>query len=423
MENVVAAVCTPLIKSALSIIRVSGNGSRRICNQIFGDLSPRKVYYRNLETPKIKDGVVVVFYQAPNSFTGEDSFEITCHGNPLIVKEILEFLYSFGAKPASNGEFTRRAYLNGKTDLTGAEGIKDIIDADTTLGVRLAFESSKGKLFQKIKQMQEKVRDLNAQTEVAIDYPEEDIEEFTENKIKKEILSIIDDAKTLLKSYDGGKIIKEGIKIAIIGRPNAGKSSLLNKLVNDDIAIVTDIEGTTRDIVRGKYIYKDICFLVADTAGLRETDDVVERIGVKRSIEEVEESDIILFLCEKNEVFDTNKKIIRVKNKCDISQDDSADINVSSLTGKNIDKLKELIYNESVKGVDQEYMLTNLRQYDCMKECLSNLENAFNNLNLVTLDCISADLEQAYNSLGKITGLIGSEEIIDSIFKNFCVGK
>ncbi len=423
MENVIAAVCTPMMKSALAVIRMSGNGTERISREIFGELEPRKAYHRTVDTKKIKDGVVAVFYKAPFSFTGEDTLEITCHGNPVIVNSILDFLYALGARPAKNGEFTKRAYINGKTDLTAAEGIKDIIDAETEMGVRLAFDASRGKLFSKIRELQEQLRELNAKTEVAIDYPEEDIEEIANGEIKSELGELIVNAKRLLMSYEGGRIIKEGIRVAIVGRPNTGKSSLLNRLIGDEAAIVTDIAGTTRDVVRGRYYYRGICFLVADTAGIRETADPVEKIGVQRSIDEANDSDVVLFLYEKDEKSDFGGKAIRVKNKSDIDRDDEADVNVSAKTGENIEALKEIIYSACVRGVDEEFMLTNRRQYDCMKECLDSLSNAYQNLSRVTLDCISADLSDAYNALGKITGLIGSDEIIDSIFQNFCVGK
>jgi len=425
MKKVIAALCTPMIKSALAVIRVCGEGTRDITEKIFGYLEPRKVYYKVIDTKKIKDGVVVVFYKSPNSFTGEDTLEITCHGNPVIANEILNFLYSLGAVPAQRGEFSKIAYLNGKTDLTVSEGINDIINADTTLGVKIAFDATNGKLFRKINELQERLRDLNAKTEVAIDYPEEELEEFTQNQILVELNNLILETERLIKSYEGGKVIKEGIKVAIIGKPNTGKSSLLNRLVGDDLAIVTDIEGTTRDVIRGSYVYKDICFLLADTAGIRKTDDTVEKIGVQRSFFEAKESDVVLHLIENDEKedFEFSNKVVRIKNKSDICTLKSATINVSAKTGENIEKLKELLFNLCVKGIDEEFMLTNRRQFEQMKECNERLVSAKNNLNLVTLDCISADLMDAYDALGKITGLIGSEQVIDSIFKNFCVGK
>ncbi|MBQ4049305.1 MAG: tRNA uridine-5-carboxymethylaminomethyl(34) synthesis GTPase MnmE [Clostridia bacterium] len=430
MNDVIVAVCTPMLKSALCVIRVSGEGTEKITRQLFGELEPRRVYYKNLVTEKITDSVVAVFFRAPASFTGDDTLEITCHGNPLIANAIVEHVYKLGARPAQNGEFTRRAYLNGKTDLTGAEAIKDIIDADTEKGVNLAYSASEGALFNKIREIQENLRDLIAQTEVAIDYPEEELEEFTQNQLQTKLVEIKSQCENLKNSYESGKIIKEGVKVAIIGKPNAGKSSLLNRLVGEETAIVTEIEGTTRDVVRGKYIHRGICFLVADTAGLRDAEDTVEKIGVRKSKEEAEESDLVVYLRERGDDFEqfinkisVKKRVIVVKNKSDVECDEDAEINVSALTGKNIDALKDKICEACVKGVDAEVMLTNRRQYDCMCECESNLKNALQNLGCITLDCISSDLELGYNALGKITGLIGSDEIIDSIFRNFCVGK
>ena len=430
MKNVIVAVCTPMIKSALCVIRVSGEGTKEITNKLFGELEPRKVYYKKLKTEKITDSVVAVFFRAPASFTGEDTLEITCHGNPLIANAIVEHIYTLGARPADNGEFTRRAYLNGKTDLTGAEAIKDIIDADTEKGVNLAYSASNGVLYNKIRSIQEKLRDLSAQTEVAIDYPEEELEEFTKNQLQNALIDLKVECVDLKNTYESGKIIKEGVKVAIIGRPNAGKSSLLNSLIGEDMAIVTEIEGTTRDVVRGKYIYNGICFLVADTAGLRDAEDKVEKIGVERSKQEAQQSDLVIYLREKGDDFEElieqiseNKRVIVVKNKSDIESDDSAEINISARLGLNIDELKQKIYQACVHNIDGEIMLTNRRQYDCMCDCVCNLDRAIDNLGEITIDCISSDLELGYDDLGKITGLIGSDEIIDSIFRNFCVGK
>lgn len=423
MEKIIAAICTPMLKSALCLIRMSGEGCKELAESIVGELKPRQATYKVFDTGRIKDGVIVIYYKAPSSFTGEDSVEIICHGNPLIASDIMRCLTDKGARQAERGEFTKRAYINGKTDLTGAEGINDVIQADTFCQVNLAFEAAEGKLFKEIKRLQEILGDSIAKVETAIDYPEEGVEREILSGISGEIQSVISMAEKLRDSYSTGRMIKEGVRVAIIGKPNTGKSSLFNRLTDSDEAIVTDIAGTTRDVVRGEYIYKDILFRVSDTAGLRSSDDVIEKIGMEKSVKEAENCDIVLSVSDGTAERTNFKNTVYVKNKCDICYDDAADINVSAKDNLNIAELKEEIYKRCCLNTDEEFTLTNFRQYQCVLECLENLYRAQKNEKEVTIDCFCADLKEAYDSLGKITGLIGSEQIIDSIFKNFCVGK
>ncbi len=416
-EDIITAASTPY-GGAIAVIRLSGRGSkqllRKLCNKDFKE--PRRAYYTTADTGTIKDKCVVIFYEEGKSYTGEESGEVYCHGSAVIAREITEFFIRNGARAAEGGEFTMRAYLNKKLDLTEAEGVLDLINAETVEQARDAFEKADGKLCKKIRDIQKKLADVIAKTEVSIDYPEEDIESFVLKNIKNDVNKIKREIEETADGYSDGRKIKEGIKVVIFGKPNVGKSSLFNALMEEDRAIVNEREGTTRDVIDGEYVYKGRKFVLYDTAGIRNTDDGIESEGIKRAFKVIDGADVRVFVKEAG---DDEKKAdcIVVTNKCDIKRGEG--INVSAVKKEGINILKEEIYRRTdfvKKGIT-----VNLRQYSALikaKECLKRAIDC----NL-TMDCVAADLTEAYDELGRITSVIGSDEIIDKIFSSFCVGK
>ena len=308
MNDTIAAISTTTGKGAISIIRVSGPKSIKIVNKIFKEKDLEKVeshtiHYGHIEYQDIiEDEVLVSIMKAPKTFTTEDIVEINCHGNILVTKRILEILLTIGCRLAEPGEFTKRAFLNGRIDLIEAEGIMDLINSKSEKEKELALNQIDGKVSNLIKKLRQKILEVLATIEVKIDYPEyEDIEDITYSDLQNNIIEVEREIKEILNESKNGKLIKEGIKTAIIGRPNVGKSSLLNKLLKEDKAIVTEIEGTTRDIVEGTINLNGITLDLIDTAGIRKTNDIVESIGVKKSIELIEKAELILFILNNNE--------------------------------------------------------------------------------------------------------------------------
>lgn len=439
-QHTIAAVSSAPGKGAIAIVRLSGEKAIEIAKKLLGvknEPIPEKIKRYILSTENIKDDVTAVFYKAPKSYTGEDAVEIFCHGNNSIAEEIVEECIRNGARVAENGEFTKRAFLNNKIDLTQAEGIIDIINAESRAGINAAFSAVEGFLFKEIELIQKEILSMIAEAGAAVDYPEENIEEITSEQLVEKIKPLIGKTQYLKESYDSGKVMRDGIRVAIVGEPNVGKSMLLNGLLGRDRAIVTDIEGTTRDTLEEAFEYRGIKFIFIDTAGIRETSDKIEKVGIERSYRAIDEADLILSVTEPNKNYapieTKNKKIIKILNKSDIFSfgygaeditNDNADIFVSAKTGENIDKLKELIYNVSCKDVSASgAILTNARQYSAVKNAHSSLERALLSAENNLFDCIISDLNEAYRTLGTVTGAYASDEIVNEIFARFCVGK
>lgn len=420
MSKTIVAASTP-IGGAVAMIRMSGKKAREITEKLCGKKlkKERMAYYVTVDTGIIKDKCVAVIYEEGKSYTGEESAEIYCHGSKIIVNEILKFAVSKGAEIAERGEFTLRAYQNKKIDLTEAEGIIDLINSETVEQAVNAYKSADGELKNQISDIQNELKKIIASIEVAIDYPEENIEEETINVSKEKILILIDKINKLTGSYDDGIKIKEGIKIVITGKPNVGKSSLFNSLLGYKRAIVNKEEGTTRDVIESEYIYKGRKFVISDTAGIRNTKNEAEQEGINLAKHEIQKADIVLGVgVAEDEYKEELKNFISVTNKCDIKR--GINFNVSAKTNEGIVELKECIYRRT-DFKSSELKINNLRQYQALlktKECLLMAEK-----NTLTADCFAADLTEAYDSLGKITGVIGSDEIIAEIFSTFCVGK
>lgn len=455
--DTIAAIATNIGESGVSIIRVSGNKALSIVSSIFKGKNTRKLddiktytlrygFIIDKESGEELDEVIVSYMKGPKSFTAEDTVEINCHGGVIVTRRILEEVIKAGARLAEPGEFTKRAFLNGRIDLSQAEAVIDIITAKTELSAKSALEQSGGKLSREIMKLRDKLLEVIAHIEATVDYPEDDLEEVTADKSKKNINGIINEIDELLASADEGKILREGLSTVIVGKPNVGKSSILNALLMETRAIVTDVPGTTRDIIE-EYINIDgIPIKIVDTAGIRDTEDIVEKIGVERSKEKIVSADLIVLVLdisrklsdEDKEIIEyiKDKKYIVLLNKIDlefkIDKDDLKELNsnyiikVSAKTGEGLDRFKEAVKELFFKGEvkSKEIMITNTRHKEALIRAKENL-NAANSVldNTFAIDLASIDLRNAWKQLGDITGDTVEEDIIDKIFSKFCLGK
>ncbi len=446
MEDTIAAISTALGVGAISIIRVSGPESTDIVDKIFTkDLKKVKshtIHYGHIiENDEIIDEVLVSVMLAPNTFTKEDVVEINCHGGISTTNKVLELLLSNGARLAEPGEFTKRAFLNGRIDLTQAEGIMNLIKSKTNAARKNSIKELTGDVSNIIKNLRTKLVNIISNIEVNIDYPEyEDIEVVTNEKILPDLINLEKELKEIIKESENGKLIKDGINICIIGKPNVGKSSLLNNLIEENKAIVTDIEGTTRDIVEGRFILKGIICNIIDTAGIRETDNIVEKIGVNKSYETIDSSDLVIYMLNNNEEYNQedkdllekikNKKHIILVNKIDLDNklqlEDNNIIKISVKENIGIDKLKDRIVEmfnlEDIETKDFTY-LSNARSISLLKKSLLKIKECIKNIEDSPIDIIEMDLKDTWNILGEIIGETYTDELIDEIFSRFCLGK
>ncbi len=441
LETIVA-LATPPMKSALAIIRVSGDDAFEIVskcsNQDLTKIDKRTLLIANiLDGDKEIDEVVLAVYKGPKSFTGEDLVEIICHGSVLIANQIIELLISKGARMATNGEYSSRAFLNQKIDLIQAEAINDVINATTIEAKNLSILSLKGETSSLILPIKTRLADILSLIEVNIDYPEyEDIEVANKNAIVEVIDEIIPQIQKLIKDGNQGKIIKEGVKVAIVGKPNVGKSSLLNALLGESKAIVTDIAGTTRDIVEGEINLNGIVLKLLDTAGIRESDDLVESIGVNKSIEVINQADLVIVVLDASRELDDedkqilelskNKKRIVVYNKLDLSNNINKDNIYISATNGDISNLKDAIYKEL--GIETDAFVTpslnNARQLGLLMKAEESLLKAKIDAEQdLSIDLISVSLYDAYTAILEILGEANQLDISKEIFSRFCVGK
>ena len=447
MEDTIAAISTALGVGAISIIRISGPKSIEIINKIFDkDLTnptSHTIHYGHIiDNDEIIDEVLVSIMLSPKTFTKEDIIEINCHGGINTTNKVLELVLSNGARLAQPGEFTKRAFLNGRIDLTQADGIMNLIEAKTDIARKMSINQLNGQVSNVIKTLRNKLIDIISNIEVNIDYPEyEDIEVLTTEKILPQVLSIKTELEKIIKKSEDGKLINEGINIGIIGKPNVGKSSLLNALLEEDKAIVTDIEGTTRDIVEGKIIINGIVCNIIDTAGIRETDNIVEQIGVNKSYGIIKKSDLIIMILNNNEEITTeelelikqikNKNHIIVINKIDLDNklniNEPNTIKISIKEHKGIENIKnritELFNLDKISTEDMSY-LSNARSISLLKQTLNKINECLENISKdVPIDIIELDLKESWNLLGEIIGQTYTDELIDEIFSRFCLGK
>ena len=450
MEDTIVAISTTTGVGAISIVRLSGKDAISIVNKSFKgkNLTKQKshtiTYGHIINNKEVIDEVLVSIMKAPKSYTTEDVVEINCHGGIISTNKILEIMLENGARLAEPGEFTKRAFLNGRIDLVEAESVMDLIESKTNEERRLSINNIQGQTSNLINKYRKRLIDLLSQIEVNIDYPEYyDIEVVTRDNISKEIINLRKDLLDLIKLSEERLPLKNGIDTLILGKPNVGKSSILNKLLNENKAIVTDIEGTTRDIVEGTINLNGLLLNLIDTAGVRKTDNLVEKIGVEKTIELIDKVDLVILVLNNNEELSeddkklleltNNKTRIIVLNKIDLDKKINLPkslknvIETSMLEDKGIELLKqeiEKLYKlEKIKTKDQTY-LSNTRQLSLAKRALEELSDAEKALkNKVPIDMIEIDLKKSLETLGEIIGLNYQDEIIDNLFKNFCVGK
>lgn len=437
MFEPIVALATAPVKSALAIIRMSGEGCFDIVSKIFTkELTKEKTkdvsFGYIVDDGKRIDQVVVISYVAPHSFTGEDSVEIICHGSPLITKQIIEVVLKNGARMATNGEFSSRAYLNKKIDLIQAEAINDIINATTSEAKDLSMLSLKGDTSKMFKPIKEKIGELLSQIEVNIDYPEyEDIEVITKDKIIEVCSKIVAELKDLIKDAEKAKMYRDGLKIAIIGKPNVGKSSLLNALIGENKAIVTDIAGTTRDIVEGDFNLDGVPCHLFDTAGLHESADVIEKIGMDKAFYSIEQSDLVLYVVDDDDIdqklFDLikNKKHIVVTNKADLLKEkENGKIYVSAKNGDVKELTKKIKEMMNIGDANVKPSFSNTRQLGLLKAIVNSLNIAIKDAkDDQPVDLISTSVMIAYNSSLDLIGGTNKNDLTDEIFSRFCVGK
>ena len=447
-EDTIAQVSTALANNAISIVRVSGTDAFKIVSKIFSknieNEASHTIHYGYIkDKDEVVDEVLVSIFRSPKSFTREDVVEINCHGGIFVTNKVLELLLSNGAREATPGEFTKRAFLNGRIDLTQAEAVMDTIEANTNNSLKLASLGLIGETKKLIQSFRDKVLQVMLQIEVNIDYPEyEDEVEVTNEVLYPSLKSLISEIDEVIKKSEVSQVIKNGIKTAIIGKPNVGKSSLLNALLREDKAIVTNIAGTTRDIVEGDINIGGIVLKLIDTAGVRETDDIVERIGVERSKKALQDAELVILVLDNNQDLDEvdkelldiskDKKRIIVVNKKDL--DNKIDLNslddyilMSSYDTSDISlwekKIKNLCNISDLLNIDGTY-IGNARQIAKLKEAKKNLEDAINSLeNKMPVDIANIDINNAWINLGEIIGEVSSDDLLDELFKRFCLGK
>ena len=444
IDDVIIALSTPVGKSGIGVVRISGKNCLDIAKKMFTplnknvDIIPNLMVLGNINLGSTTDIGFMVYFKAPKSYTGEDTIEFQCHGGIAVTQKIIEKALSIGVRLAEPGEFSKRAFLNGKMSLDQAEGVIDTINAESESELKASSGLQKGILTKTIENIQDTLIDIMSEIEVNLDYPEHDIEYATKEKINNEIDKIYTKISNLLKTEQQGKIIKNGVNIAIVGKTNVGKSSLLNALLGTEQAIVTDIEGTTRDVVIGSIEYKGIKFNFLDTAGIRQTNDKVENIGIEKAKQVLKESDIVLLVIDGSKELDNqdkenleltkDKKRIIVVNKIDIKkfiklQEETVEI--SAKNNINIEKLKEKIYDKAIDGCDvnNTLVLTNARHLEVLKSAIREIKSIKETIFENSLDLVALDARQLYEKLGEITGETIDEKVIDRIFSKFCLGK
>ena len=442
--DTIAAIATPLGTGAVGIIRLSGENALEIAARVFSpyklnslkDAVPYMMYLGRLDCGGVKDRALAVFFRAPASYTGEDMVEFHCHGGAALLGHVLNGLLSLGARIADRGEFTRRAFLNGKMDLSDAEGVIDMINGESAAAVNAGYRLATGGTSAAVRALTAPLLDVIAHMEAALDYPEE-MEEESRLAAKPVIDALIEKTRALLLTCRRGSIVKNGITAAIVGETNVGKSSLLNALAGRERAIVTEIAGTTRDSIEESVEWRGVTLRFIDTAGIRESADPVESLGIKRSRNIASSSDIVLLVSDgsrpnnakKSELLknvDEKTPVIEVVNKSDlVPKKKSSGFLISAKTGENIDALKDKIV-ETVLGENIDAsgeLITSLRHKEALERALTSLISAKENFDAVPAECTLLDLRAAYSAFGEITGDTADEKIIDTIFAKFCLGK
>lgn len=447
-EDTIVALATPAGVGAICVIRVSGPDTFLKVDKIFYgkkkivDCPTHTIHYGKIinEKNEVIDDVLISVFRNPHSYTGEDSVEISTHGSQLIVQKIISLLIKQGIRLAEPGEFTKRAFLNGKIDLAQAEAIADIINSRTEASLRGARNQLDGLLSQKVNALREKLINTSSLIELELDFSEEDIQLLSVEDILKNINQIEDEIDELLKTFSFGRVIRDGVNVALVGKPNVGKSSLLNYLLKESRAIVSEIPGTTRDIIREELTIDGILFKLYDTAGLRITEDKIEKEGVMRSRKAVKEADIVIFMNDVESEFDENlfkeiltlnseERIIKVINKIDIKENNDPiyEVKLSAKTGAGIENLFNKLKEKAIgtnSYSERSAIVTNIRHYNALKKANEHLRIAKQSIiNKMTGEFIAVDLRNAENALAEIIGKITTDDILNNIFSKFCIGK
>ena len=454
--DTIAAISTAIGEGGIAIIRISGEKAKEIANNIFEAKNKKPILDMKSYTMKYGyiidenknhiDEVIISYMKGPRSFTAEDTIEINCHGGVVATNKVLETVIRQGARLAEPGEFTKRAFLNGRIDLSQAEAVIDIITSKTELSMKSALMQSEGVISKEIRALRDKIISIIAHIEATVDYPEDDLEEVTADEAIKDLQNINEEIKRLIDTSEEGKILREGLSTVIVGKPNVGKSSLLNALTKENRAIVTDVPGTTRDVIEEYISVAGVPIKVIDTAGIRETEDIVEKIGVEKSREKISDADLVILMLDSNsglseedkEIINhvRDKKYMVLLNKSDLDNNlTEEDLNflecdnvfkISAKTGSGIDAVKSKIRDLFFKGeiTTNNVIVTNnrhkealFRAYDSINSAIEVLKNTF------AIDLASIDIRNAWTFLGEITGDSLEENIIDKIFKDFCLGK
>ena len=448
MFDTICAISTSLGVGAISIIRVSGDEAISKVAKLFdgknlNEVKSHTIHYGHIISDgEIIDEVLVTVLKAPKTYTKEDIVEINSHGGIATTKKILEILIGSGIRLAEPGEFTKRAFLNGRLDLLEAESVNNLIKASTDLERKLALNGISGKVSKKITRVREIIVELLANIEVNVDFPEyEDALEITLDNLPPRLNEIKRELESLLEESKIGKIVENGIKVAIVGRPNVGKSSILNAMLNENKAIVTDIAGTTRDIVEGSVELEGISLKFIDTAGIRKTDDLVEKIGVDKSLEMIDDADLVIHVLNNNEGYTPEDEEIkeRIKDKTHITFINKSDLptklnkeKLDAIMGNTVaidgldslkDKIVELFDLEKINNSNLE-VISSAREIGLLKEDLNAIHNAISNVGIsLPVDMIAIDIKKAWDLLGEITGESYQEELLDTLFSKFCLGK
>ena len=454
MNDTISAISTAYGEGGIGIVRMSGSRSYEILSDIFDNIDKvenRKLTYGHIRDPKdgrTVDEVLVAYMKAPHTYTGEDVVEINCHGSMMALRKILDITLKEGASLAEKGEFTKRAFLNGKIDLSQAEAVIDLIKASSSSGYDVALSQLDGSFGKNISEIRQKLVDILVDITVNIDYPDEDIEEILYENLRKNIFKIKEDIDYLISTSDTGRILKDGIKIAIIGKPNVGKSSLMNRLLMENRAIVTDIPGTTRDVIQENMMIRNIPVILIDTAGIRETDDKIEKIGIEKSKETFNDADLILFLLNSGDVITdedysimnrvANKNVLVLLNKSDMDRKIETDrikeilgdktfLDTSMETGQGVEELKDIIEKMVYKGnlkQDNSLIVTNARHLNLLRDASAFLEDSLKSIESnQPLEFIEIDVKNTYDDLGAILGEEVGDDILNEVFSRFCLGK
>jgi tRNA modification GTPase len=460
----IAAIATPVGEGGIAVIRVSGSDAFEKVASCFrgADLSDpnaapsHTVHYGTLVTPagELVDEVLVTLFRSPRSYTGENTAEISCHGGVLVTQKVLETILSAGVRAAEPGEFTQRAFLNGKLDLTQAEAVADLIHAKSLRAVNAAGQQLEGRLGEHIRRFRQQIIDATAMVELELDFIEEDVEFANKEQLRSLLVGVMGELDVLLDTYEAGRLVKDGVRTVIMGRPNAGKSTLLNTLTGSDRAIVTEIAGTTRDTIDVDWSYEGLLFRLIDTAGIRETDDRVEAEGVRRSKKAFEQADLVVYLKDlsqpttadelqelarwRMDAKDTPFLLVGTKADLDMAivsgsssprqeQRLQYDLIISAVSGENINPLKKLMKERALEHRDLDggsLLVTSTRHRDALQKAREHMKQALEALDMgLTGDLLAIDLRAALHDLGTVTGEITNEDLLDSIFSRFCIGK